>query len=94
MTGDRDVEEIDFPGVLKKKHVKILGVYEKLMWSFHGSWLLTLEFSSGCFTQLSRIRRGERLFSKGKIKNLKITEVKGFKKVYISSKPLFGIFLE
>ena len=45
--GDRRVEDMDFPGVLKKEHVKIQGisykrsgitrsVYEKLMWNFHG----------------------------------------------------------
>ena len=49
--GDRRVEDMDFPGVLKKEHVKIQGisykrsgitrsVYEKLMWNFHGMGLV------------------------------------------------------
>ena len=64
--GDEDME---FPGVFKKKHVEIpgvslkrsgnsRGVQEKLMWNFHGSQFLTLEFARGV-TQTCRISRGK-----------------------------------
>ena len=62
---DEKVEKMEFPGVLKKKHVEILGfnekrsgisrvVQEKLMWNIHGFLFLTLG---------SRSSRGESLFS-------------------------------
>ena len=64
---------MEFPGVLKKKHVEILWfnekrsgisriVQEKLMWNIHGFLFLTLEFASGV-TQFCRSSRGESLFS-------------------------------
>ena len=52
------VEGMEFPGALKKEHVDIpevnlkrsgisRGVPEKLMWNFHETWFLTLEYSTG-----------------------------------------------
>ena len=45
-------KEVEFPGVFE----------EKLMWNFHGSWFLILEFPRGV-TQFCWISRGESLFS-------------------------------
>ena len=39
-----------------------MGVREKPMWNFHGSWFSTLEFPSD-LTQFSRTSMGESLFS-------------------------------
>ena len=54
---------------------------------------LVLEFPRG-LAELSRISRGESLFSQGKVRNLKIP--RGFfRQVFIlSTHPVFGIFLE
>ena len=61
---------MEFPGVLKKKHVEIpgvslkrsgnsRGVQEKLMWNFHGSIFdFALEFARGV-TQTCRISSGK-----------------------------------
>ena len=63
---------MEFLGVLKKKNMEILavnkkggisrGVQEKLMWNFHGSWFLTLEFPRGV-TQTCKISSGKISFS-------------------------------
>ena len=66
---------MEFPGVLKKKHMEIPGVnykrsgnsrdvQEKLMWNFHESRFLTLEFRRGV-TQICRISRGKSFFFSG-----------------------------
>ena len=65
------IEDMQFPGVLKKEHVKILGinqkrsgfsngVQEKLIWNFYGSWFL--EFLRRV-TQFCKLSRGESFFS-------------------------------
>ena len=52
---NRGVQDMEFPGVIRKVHVENLevnlkrrgisrSVQEKLMWNFNESWLLTLEF--------------------------------------------------
>ena len=66
---------------------------EKIIWNFHGSWFLTLEFPR-CVAPLSGISRGEALFSpefpEVKMANLKILGF--FKKNLPSTSPhlLFG----
>ena len=97
----RGREDMEFPGVLKKKHVEISGVnlkgsgiykgvQEKIMLNFRGSWFLTLEFPKGVTQQFCRISRGESLFSRefprDKVTNLKIPG-KMFRKVAISTTP-------
>ena len=50
---NRDVEDMEFPGVLNEQNVEIPGVNtkrsgiywgnpEEIMWNFHGSWLMAL----------------------------------------------------
>ena len=60
------VEDRGFPGVLKKEVWKFQGsnrgVQEKLVWVFHGSWFLTLEFPRDV-TQFCRFFRRESYFS-------------------------------
>ena len=71
------VEDTNFPGILKKEHVEVLGessikidvefleVLMKNSWNFHGSLVLKLEFPPPRgVTQFCRIRSGESLFSK------------------------------
>ena len=69
----RGVEDMGFPGVLKKNHVEVLGVnlkrsaisrvvQEKTMWNFHGSLFLNLKFPRGV-TKFCRNSRSESLFS-------------------------------
>ena len=97
----RGREDMEFPGVLKKKHVEISGVnlkgsgiykgvQEKIMLNFRGSWFLTLEFPKGVTQQFCRISRGESLFSRefprDNVTNLKIPG-KMFRKVAISTTP-------
>ena len=70
------VEDTNFPGILKKEHVEVLGessikidvefleVLMKNLWNFHGSLVLKLEFPPPRgVTQFCRIRSGESLFS-------------------------------
>ena len=71
------VEDTDFPGILKKERVEVLGqrsikihvefleVLMKNSWNFHGSLVLTLESPPPRgVTQFYRVRSGESLFSK------------------------------
>ena len=65
------VEDMEFPGVLKKQNVEIPRVnkkggisrsdQEKIVWNFHGSWFLALDIPMGV-TQFGRISRGEASF--------------------------------
>ena len=70
---NRAVEEMEFPGVLKKENVEIpgvnfkksrisRGVQAKTHVEFHGSCFLTLEFPKGV-TEFCRISRSESFFS-------------------------------
>ena len=54
-TPNRGVDDVEFPGVTTKLHVEFLGINQKrsgiskgnqgkIMWDFHGSLLLVLEF--------------------------------------------------
>ena len=67
---------MEFPGVLKKKHVEISGVglkgsgiykgvQEKVMLNFRGSWFLTLEFPKGVTQQFCRISSRRKLVFPG-----------------------------
>ena len=99
------VEDMEFPGVLKKEHVEILGINlkrsgisrvcsRKIHVEFPWVLFLTLEFPRGA-TQFWRISRGESLLSlefEVKVTNLKIPG-DSFRKVY-PPPPLFGFFLE
>ena len=46
------------PGVNYKRSGISRGVLEKLMWNFHGSWFLTLQFPKGV-TQFCKIASGD-----------------------------------
>ena len=61
-------------------------------WKWHWYRFLTLEFPPSSVTQFCRISRGDSLFSKDKVTNLK---VRVFRNVYIisSNHPLLGFFL-
>ena len=101
--GDSGVEDMEFPGVLKKYHVEILGVKwksgifrgdQEIMLHFHESWFLTLDFSRGV-TQFYRIYKAKRSFvlsriSKSKVTNLKDPVVFFLKKYDLN--PPFGFF--
>ena len=67
-TPNRVVEDMEFPGVPKKLHVEFLGVNQKqsgiskgdqgkIMWNFHGSLPLALEFLRD-LTQICGISQG------------------------------------
>ena len=75
---------MEIPGSIKKE-VEFLKVFTKNSCgiSISRSWFLALEFSPRGFTQFSRIPRGESLFSKVKVTNIKIAV--GFK--YIHPEP-------
>ena len=40
-------EHVEIPGVNEKRRGISSGVQEKIMWNFHRSWFLTLEFPRG-----------------------------------------------
>ena len=59
-TWERGVEDKELPRVLKKEHAEIPrggkggggGDQKKIMWNFHGSWLLELEFPRGVWNTI------------------------------------------
>ena len=55
-------KNVEIPGVDQKRSGNSRGIQEKLMWNFHGSWFLTLEFPRAA-TQICRISRGKSFFS-------------------------------
>ena len=85
------VDDVEFSGVLKKT-VEVPGVNQKrseissgvqkeIMWNFHGSWFLILEFPKSA-TQFCRTSKGEVLRVEGR----------GAEKYILSPLLLFGIY--
>ena len=72
---------VEVPGVNQKRSEISSGVQEKIMWNFHGSWFLILEFPKSA-TQFCRTSKGE------------VLRVEGRGQKSISSVPplLFGIY--
>ena len=73
-----------------------MGVQEKVMWNFHGTWLLTLEFPRSChkiFAEILGVEACLSGISKAKVTDSKIPGGKVKKSRYIFSLiPLFGFF--
>ena len=104
--GERGVEDMEFPGVLKKYHVEILGVNwkrseifrgdQEIMLHFHESWFLTLDFPRGV-TQFYRISKAKGSFVLSRISEGKVTNLRDpgifFKKSMTLILPVW-IFLE